>query len=247
MAKAQQYIKIKDEEIPLIVTKYKNSRNLGMYFRENILNISKPTKLKIDKMMKIIKDNEEQIYNQYIKIISTENSNIKHWKNGEKILYKGEEYSIIREQIENEKVGILIEKDKKQIKVTIPSELKDEEEIKDIVDNGIKKLFQNNTGVIIQERLPYWSKKTGIEYKTFKIRDAISKFGSCVPSKKALHFSSRLVMLPQDKIDAIIVHELCHMIHRNHSKEFYNLVKEYIPNYDEIDKWLKENGKLILM
>ena len=54
-------------------------------------------------------------------------------------------------------------------------------------------------------------------------------------------------MLPQDKIDAIIVHELCHMIHKNHSKEFYNLVKQYIPNYDEIDKWLKENGKLILM
>lgn len=247
MAKAQQYIKIKDKEIPVIVRNYRNTRNLGMYFRGNILNISKPANLKIDKMMKIIKDNEEQIYSQYTKIISTENQNIKHWKNGEKILYKGEEYAIVREQKEDDRVGIFIEKDKKQIKVTIPSELKDEEEIKDIVDNGIKKLFQNNTGAIIQERLPYWSKKTGIEYKTFKIRDAISKFGSCVPSKKALHFSSRLVMLPQDKIDAIIVHELCHMIHRNHSKEFYNLVKEYIPNYDEIDNWLKENGKLILM
>ena len=53
-------------------------------------------------------------------------------------------------------------------------------------------------------------------------------------------------MLPEDKIDAIVVHELCHIIHTKHSKKFYNLVKEYIPDYDEINKWLKENGKIII-
>lgn len=247
MANIQKHIKIKDKDIPVKVRSYKNTNKLGIYFKGNILNISKPINLKINEIMKIIKENEEQIYNQYIKIISTENETIKHWNNGETILYKGEEYTITREKIEENIVRILIEKDKRQIKIKIPIELKNEEEIKEIVDKAIKKLFQNNTGVIIQERLPYWSKITGIKYKTFKIRDAISKFGSCVPSKEALHFSSRLVMLPQDKIDAIIVHELCHMIHKNHSKEFYDLVKEYIPNYDEINEWLKENGKLMLI
>lgn len=247
MANAQQYIKIKDKEILVKVRNYKNTNKLGIYFKGNILNISKPVGLKISEMMKIIKENENQIYNQYIQIISTENKNIKHWKNGEKILYNGEEYTIIRETIEENWIRIFIEKDKKQIKVKIPIELKNEDELKEIVDRAIKKLFQNNTEAIIQERLPYWSKKTGIQYKTFKVRDAISRFGSCVPSKEALHFSSRLVMLSQDKIDAIIVHELCHIIHKNHSKEFYNLVKKYIQNYDEIDQWLKENGKLILI
>lgn len=53
-------------------------------------------------------------------------------------------------------------------------------------------------------------------------------------------------MLPEDKVDAIIVHELCHIIHPNHSKDFYDLVKKYIPNYDNIDKWLKENGRIII-
>ena len=71
--------------------------------------------------------------------------------------------------------------------------------------------------------------------------------GSCIPSKKILHFSNRLIMLPEDKVDAIIVHELCHIIHSNHSKNFYELVKKYIPNYDEINKWLKENSKAILI
>ena len=71
--------------------------------------------------------------------------------------------------------------------------------------------------------------------------------GSCIPSKKILHFSNRFIMLPEDKVDAIIVHELCHIIHSNHNKEFYELVKKYIPNYDEIDKWLKENSKMIMI
>jgi len=53
-------------------------------------------------------------------------------------------------------------------------------------------------------------------------------------------------MLPKDKVDAIIVHELCHMKHKNHNKEFYGLVSKYIPNYKEIDKWLKVNGKNIM-
>lgn len=247
MANAQKYIQIKDKQIPVIVRNYRKTNNLGIFFKGNILNISKPTFLKVDKMMKIIKDNEEQIYSQYIKILSTENKDIKHWRDGEKILYQGENYNIVREQIQQPKIEIFIDKNEKQLKVNIPSNLTDEEEIKKKVDIGIKRLFQNNTEVIIQERLPYWSKKTGIEYNTFKIRDAVSRFGSCVPSTKALHFSSRLIMLPEDKIDAIIVHELCHIIHRNHSQDFYNLVKKYIPDYDEIDKWLKQNGKLILI
>lgn len=50
-----------------------------------------------------------------------------------------------------------------------------------------------------------------------------------------------------EAIDYIIVHEFCHLIHMNHSKDFYNLVKEIIPNYKDSEKWLKENGyKLVI-
>ena len=109
-----------------------------------------------------------------------------------------------------------------------------------------KQILKNNTEVILQNKVPYWSKITAIPYKQFKVNDATSKYGSCIPSKKLLHFSSRLIMLPEDKVDAIVVHELCHMVHPNHSKNFYNLVRKYIPNYDEINKWLKTNGKMIV-
>ena len=118
--------------------------------------------------------------------------------------------------------------------------------VKENVDKAIKKLFKSNTEVLIAQKLPYWSKITGFKYNEFKIRDATTRYGSCMPSKKNVYFSSRLIMLPEDKVDAIIVHELCHMRHKYHNKDFYNLLQSYIPNYKEIDEWLKQHGKIIM-
>ena len=116
---------------------------------------------------------------------------------------------------------------------------------KRIIDQNIKQIFKNETKKLIQKRLPYWSKITKVQYNSFKIGDAISKYGSCIPSTKALHFSNRLIMLPPDKIDAIIVHELCHLKYKDHSKNFYNLVKEYMGSGIEKKEAIKRVAKVL--
>ena len=142
-------------------------------------------------------------------------------------------------------ISVRLELKTKQMIIMLPEEI-EKYEIKESVDKAIKELFKNNTQCMINEKLPYWSKKTGIKYNEVKIRDATSRYGSCMPAKKNIYFSSRLIMLPEDVVDAIIVHELCHIIYKNHNKEFYQLVQKYIPEYKQIDKWLKENGKIIM-
>ena len=241
-----QYIQIKDKQIKLIIREYRNSNVVRMYFKGTTLNISKPKIMSKRSLEKMIKENEEEIYNQYKKIISSENNNIKHWQTGEKIMYKGEEFKIELKEREDQLIKIFINREEKKFEIGIPKNM-DEEEKKEEIDKTIKQLFKINTEAIISEKLPYWSQKTKIEYAQFKIGDATSKFGSCIPSKKILHFSNRLIMLPPDKVDAIIVHELCHIVQDNHSKNFYNLVKKYIPNYEEIEKWLKENANVIMI
>ena len=49
-------------------------------------------------------------------------------------------------------------------------------------------------------------------------------------------------MLPVEAIDYILVHEFCHILHMNHSKDFYKSVEEIMPNYKEIVKWMKVNN-----
>lgn len=247
MPKLINYIKLKDKEIPLIIRSYKNSKSIKLYFKENILYISKPKYVNNKEIMKILEEDKEDIYNNYIKLLNLpKSSNGKKWETGEKILYKGEEFNIIREKNSFNKISIKINEDFKNFVISIPESLIDEEIIKQNVDRGIKQIFKNNTIVYLNNRLPFFSQKMNIQYNSFKVQDAISRFGSCVPSKKALHFSSRIIMLKEEMIDAIIVHELCHIIYPNHSKDFYNLIKEYIPDYDIKDRWLKENSGKIL-
>lgn len=237
-------IKIKDIEIPIDIKSYKNSKTVKIFFKGNILTVTKPTRLSIKKLLEILKLNEDDIYNKYKKIISSEISSIKQWKTGEKIYYKGEEFTIIQKNSDKNQISINIEEIQKQIIITVPESNK--ENLKTHIDKGIKKLFKTNTESLIANKLPYWSRITGFKYNEVKVRDAITRYGSCMPAKKNLCFSSRLIMLPENVVDAIIVHELCHMKYKYHDKDFYNLVATYIPNYKEIDIWLRNNGKMIM-
>ena len=240
-----EILKIKELEIPTEIKNYKTSKSIRIYFKGNVLNITKPTRLSKKRLLQILKDQEDDIYNKYKKILDSEIDSIKQWKTGEKIYYQGEEFSIVRNITDSKQISIVLQPDNKILLIGVPKDL-EQNIIKQTVDKAIKKLFKNNTEVLIAKKLPYWSKITGFKYNEFKIRDATTRYGSCMPSKKNVYFSSRLIMLPEDKVDEIIVHELCHMKFKYHNKDFYNLVQTYIPNYKEIDEWLKQNGKIIM-
>lgn len=240
-----KFLKIKDIEIPISIKSYKNSKSIKIYFKGNVLTITKPTRLSIKKLLETLRLNEDDIYNKYKKIVSSEISTIKQWKTREKLYYKGEEFTIIRKTTPKKRINIDIQLEVRQIEITVPENI-EQEIIKINVDKAIKEVLKRNTEIIIHNRLPYWSKITGFEYNQVKVRDATTRYGSCMPTKKNLYFSSRLIMLPENIIDAIIVHELCHMRYKNHNKDFYDLVAKYIPNYKEIDRWLKKNGKIIM-
>ena len=238
-------IKVKDLEIPIEIKSYKTSKSVKIYFKGNQLTITKPKRLSNKTLMSIIKENEAQLYKKYKKILGAEINTIKQWKTGEKIHYQGEEFTIIRENNTKKLINIEIEKEENQIIIKAPENV-EQQILKKSIDNAIKKIFKRNTEILISDKLPYWSKITKIEYNQVKVRDATTRYGSCMPSKKNLYFSSRLIMLPEEQVDAVIVHELCHIKFKNHDKNFYNLVSEFIPNYKELDKWLKKNGNIIM-
>ena len=243
---AKYFIKIKEKEILVIVRNYRSTNSIKIYFTGNILNISKSKYISLKKTLEVVKQNEEQIYEQYLRIISRENKKMKHWYTGENISYKGEDFTVNVEYVDKKRIKIVLQEEDKIFKIEVPEILKKEDN-KDLIDKYVKRFLCNRTSEYLNNRLPYWSCKMNIKYNECKVGDAISKYGSCIPSKKVLHFSNRLIMLPEDKIDAIIVHELSHMTYANHSEKFYHLVQEYIPNYFEIDKWLKKHVNRVMI
>ncbi|MEG1009320.1 MAG: M48 family metallopeptidase, partial [Clostridia bacterium] len=232
--------------IPVILRSY-NNNNFKLFFKNNILNISKPISMTAEDVLKQIKNNEKKIYDTYIECINeskyNENNIVNNWNNNETIMYNGDLLKI--NIVENEINNLNIEIKEDRINITIKSNLSEIDK-KLNIDKYIKQLFRNNTIAMLQEKLPRISKEIGIEYNIFGVRDAVTRYGSCMPNKKKLNFNSRLIMLPENIVDAIIIHELCHIIYPNHSKEFYNLVKKYKSDYDECNNWLKENPNCIV-
>lgn len=106
----------------------------------------------------------------------------------------------------------------------------------------LNKWLAKETKKIFQERLdliyPLFQEK--IPYPILKIRKMTSRWGVCNRVKKTVTLNSELMKYGISQIDYVIVHELSHFVHFDHSKEFWSTVAKYCPNYKIIRKSLKE-------
>ena len=107
-------------------------------------------------------------------------------------------------------------------------------------DKEIRKL-KRDAKKIIPERVEYYAKLSGITYNRIFIRLQKSRWGSCSVEGN-LNIMALLALMPLEVLDCVVVHELCHRRHMDHSKAFYDEVLKIFPDYKKWDKWLKQNG-----
>lgn len=96
-----------------------------------------------------------------------------------------------------------------------------------------------------EKALPYLTAKTNlfaskmsVKPTGIKITSAEKRFGSC-SGKNSICYSWRLMLYPEEAIDYVVVHELAHIIHKNHGREFYLLIEKILPDYKNREKLLK--------
>jgi predicted metal-dependent hydrolase len=111
---------------------------------------------------------------------------------------------------------------------------------------ALKRWYVSEARRVIAPRLEAWTGRTGILCAGMSVSGARKRWGSC-SGKGRLSFAWRLVMAPVDVIDYVIVHELAHIEHHNHSKAFWALVGEIMPDYKVKKRWLKENSALLVL
>jgi len=106
---------------------------------------------------------------------------------------------------------------------------------------AMEKWYRVKTDRIISDRVELYSVKLGKNPRSVKTKEQKRRWGSC-NSRGDLYFNWRLAMAPPGIIDYIVVHELCHLIHGDHSRKFWGLVESILPDLKKRKKWLKENG-----
>jgi predicted metal-dependent hydrolase len=93
---------------------------------------------------------------------------------------------------------------------------------------------------LISLRVELFAEKFGLRYSKVGISNARRRWGSCSP-KGNLNFSWRLAMAPVVVIDYVVIHELAHLLVKNHSSHFWKKVEEMMPDYKVYRKWLRDN------
>ena len=101
--------------------------------------------------------------------------------------------------------------------------------------------FVKKAKEIIPNKVEFYADKIGVTYNRITIRCQRTRWGSC-SSKGNLNFNCLLVLLPDEIIDSVIVHELCHRKHMNHSAKFYEEFEKIFPEYRKCHEWLNRNG-----
>lgn len=101
-----------------------------------------------------------------------------------------------------------------------------------------EQLLRQQAARVIPERVAYYSRLMGLTPTGIKITGAQKRFGSC-SGKNSLCFSWRLMQYPPAAIDYVVVHELAHIRHHDHSPAFYALIARYMPDYKQRQKLLK--------
>ncbi len=91
----------------------------------------------------------------------------------------------------------------------------------------------------IPKRVEYFSGLMGVKPTAVKINSAKTRWGSC-SGKNSINFSYRVMLLDEDIIDYIVVHELAHIVVKDHSVRFYSEVEKYMPDYKNRIKKLKK-------
>ncbi|MEX2588994.1 MAG: M48 family metallopeptidase [Chitinophagales bacterium] len=160
---------------------------------------------------------------------------------GQKIRVQEQEFTLNLEQANRKSFSGKIKGD--TIFISLPEDATAEEQsqfLPRLISNLMSKCFYQRTFNRVEAiNQKYFGKKI----KRFSLKYTASIWGSC-SGRGGITLSSRLLLAPQEALDYVIVHELAHFEHPNHSAAFWNEVARVMPNYQEQEKWLKKNGHL---
>ena len=209
-------LSINGKEYEVVIDKKIGNRNTYLRVKDDMkIYVTTNTFTSNKEIERIIVKNQKSVIRMINKMESRQ-------KNNEGFLYLGKKYDIIYTSNEGITLG--------------------EEKVFVNRDVDLDKWYKNQASKVFQEHLDKcydrFTKK--IPYPSLTIRKMTTRWGVCNTKTKRVTLNLELMRKPIYCLDYVIMHELSHLIHPNHSKEFWDLVGENCPEYKKIKKILKE-------
>lgn len=159
---------------------------------------------------------------------------LREYRNGEGFLYLGRSYRLLLVADQDEPLLL------KNGRFCLRRDLVDRGEI-EAAKAAFRDYYIARGYERIRQRVDYYAPKIGVAPRDVAVRELGNRWASCSPNGN-LAFHWKCMMAPQTIIDYIVVHELCHLHHMDHTDAFWNEVDKVMPDYAERKAWLRENG-----
>ena len=226
---------VADTVITYNIKKSKRAKHLRITISHEGVVVVAPLKVKEDQVTRFIESKKDWIHKHYLK---QRYIPYREFVSGEKLPCLGEEIILRIQHVKCKRTRVILEGNNL---VVIIHEGLSQREQRDEVQAALERWYKQTVRKAIINRLNYFNEKLRVQFGIVRIKSQKTRWGSC-SRKGNLNFNWRLAMAPEHIIDYVVVHELCHLVYMNHSKEFWRLVESQIPDYKDKRKWLKDNG-----
>lgn len=165
----------------------------------------------------------------------------KQFIHGEDFLYLGEQLQLQLRVAGKNSVSLQGE----QLQVVISSRVKAENQ-QSHVKKLVKDWYKQTLAEYLETQTRYYAKLMGVAPASVSVRSYTRRWGSC-SAKGTVTFNLLLMMAPKWVIDYVIVHELAHLVHLNHSARFWALVERYYPEHKAAKQYLKDHAPQMIL
>lgn len=215
---------------------YRNRKTMSIEVEsDGEINVISPTGYDTDIILQKVKSKASWIIQKQYEVAPISNQKIEREAiSGESYMYLGRNYSL----------DVVLDETLKEIEVklyrgkfVVKTFTKDEDTIK----KALEAWYREKTLEKVKERVDYYQGYFKDKVSDIKVKEQKKRWASCT-ARNILLFNWRCVMAKSAVLDYIVVHELCHMEHKDHSKTFWDRVSSVMPDYEGRRQWLKENG-----
>ncbi len=218
------------EGVELNIKKSKR-KTLSIYIeRDGTITVLAPDHLSDAKIDEAIKSKEYLIYKYQAQWIQLNDNKIKReYVNGQSFLYLGRNYRLE-----------LVEEQDIPLKLKGGFFLLRKKDVNKAKEHFIQ-FYKDKIKKKLTDRVKYYQGYLGVSPSGVFVMELQNRWASCT-SQGRINFHWKCAMAPVDVLDYIVVHELTHLIHKNHSDEFWNEIDKVMPKYQRHVDWLKLNG-----
>ena len=233
-------LKMGSTVIPYTIRRSRRAKYVSISIGADGVQVVAPVSMEDNKIIPLVENKREWIFHKFENYRQrlTQVRIEREYISGEEFLFMGENYPLMVQEHEGRSNSVDLIND--QFLVLLHKDTP-EKQRRLVIQKTLEQWYISRAKELIQERLELYIPKISVKVNMVRLKNQKTRWGSC-SQKGNLNFNWKLVMAPTPIVDYVVVHELCHLRQMNHSKEFWQLVARYIPDYKEKRKWLKDYG-----